>query len=138
VDNHFQMNFSDVRRQGPAIVRFESGTSDQEQRPMRAHPTCDMPSLSIFRPLGQRADWRTGLFKLYLPSDSPVEDEFKKLSERDAHEIMIETDDSRRGQDLYSTIAELGRSDRLARIFRASDVSRHRFAIGLSRSGQNN
>jgi hypothetical protein len=87
------MNFSDVRRQGPAIVRFESGTSDQEQRPMRAHPTCDMPSLSIFRPLGQRADWRTGLFKLYPPSDSPVEDEFKKLSERDAHEIMIETDE---------------------------------------------
>jgi hypothetical protein len=91
-----------------------------------------MPSLSIFRPLGQWADWRTGLFKLYPPSDSPVEDEFKKLSERDAHEIMIETDDSRRGQDLYSTIAELGRSDRLARIFRASDVSRHRFAIGLA------
>ncbi|KAH8430193.1 uncharacterized protein LDX57_007863 [Aspergillus melleus] len=95
VKSFFQKPFDEVKKLGPAIVEFDSGTNDEEpkSRVMRAHPTRDVRSLSIFRVLRQKADWKTGLFKVFSSSNSLTEDEFERSTEKDVHEIVLETDE---------------------------------------------
>lgn len=91
VENYFRVPFSKVKKQGPAIVKFDGGASNQELRPMRAHPIRNTRSLSIFRPLRQKAEWSTGLFKVISTSHGLKEWEFENGSDRDVHEVALET-----------------------------------------------
>ncbi|PYH97847.1 hypothetical protein BO71DRAFT_102835 [Aspergillus ellipticus CBS 707.79] len=62
--------------------------SNQELRPMRAHPSRD--ALSIFRPLRQKLDWGTGLFKVYSSSHTLKDTEFEEYMEKVGDEIALD------------------------------------------------
>ncbi|THC93691.1 hypothetical protein EYZ11_006835 [Aspergillus tanneri] len=86
------MGFQDIKKQGPAIIEFFTGTAgEHEEQFMRAHPSRE--AVSIFRPLREPAYWGNGLFKLYTSSHHQTEVQFRNTDNRDAHEIVVGTDE---------------------------------------------
>ncbi|KAA8649662.1 hypothetical protein EYZ11_013556 [Aspergillus tanneri] len=89
IEGLLNKRFPDIKKQGPAIVEF-AGTREHGKF-MRAHPSRE--AVSVFRPLRDPACWDNGLFKLYTSSHHQTEVQFQNTDNRDAHEIVVGTDE---------------------------------------------